>query len=93
LLRAELPCIFEHSGRDDEDAVDDLLPLVAGEQVNAELNLSCCAAVHQSFDVKGFGRRGALVPASGSLGPTRRDIDAPLIAGSILLGAGWDLVG
>jgi hypothetical protein len=58
LLRAELPCIFEHSGRDDEDAVDDLLPLVAGEQVNAELNLSCCAAVHQSFDVKGFGRPG-----------------------------------
>lgn len=38
-------------------------------------------------------RRGAPVLASRSLWHTRRDIDAPLIAGSILFGVGWGLVG
>ena len=38
-------------------------------------------------------RRGAPLLSSQSLWPTRADIDAPLIAGSILFGAGWGLVG
>jgi hypothetical protein len=38
-------------------------------------------------------RRGTPVLTSQSLWPTRRDIDAPLVAGSILFGAGWGLVG
>jgi hypothetical protein len=33
------------------------------------------------------------VLGSQNLWPTRRDIDAPLVAGSILFGAGWGLVG
>jgi uncharacterized protein len=38
-------------------------------------------------------RRGTPVLTSQSLWPTRWDIDAPLVAGSILFGAGWGLVG
>jgi hypothetical protein len=38
-------------------------------------------------------RRGAPLLAAQSLWPTRADIDAPLVAGSILFGAGWGLVG
>ncbi len=38
-------------------------------------------------------RRRAPLLASQSLWPTRADIDAPLVAGSILFGAGWGLVG
>ncbi len=38
-------------------------------------------------------RRAAPVLTSHNLWPTRRDIDAPLVAGSILFGAGWGLVG
>lgn len=38
-------------------------------------------------------RRGAPVLASQSLWPTRSDIDAPLVTGSVLFGIGWGLVG
>jgi uncharacterized protein len=38
-------------------------------------------------------RRGAPLLASKSLWPTRAEIDTPLVAGSILFGAGWGLVG
>src|SRR3954447_1467416 len=38
-------------------------------------------------------RRGAPLFASGYLLPTRRDIDAPLVAGAVLFGVGWGLVG
>jgi hypothetical protein len=38
-------------------------------------------------------RRGAPVCATGFAVPTRRDIDAPLIAGALLFGAGWGLAG
>ncbi len=38
-------------------------------------------------------RRGAPLLASQSLWPTRADIDAPLVVGSILFGVGWGLVG
>ena len=38
-------------------------------------------------------RRGAPLFAPGYLWPTRRDIDAPLVAGAILFGVGWGLVG
>jgi uncharacterized protein len=37
--------------------------------------------------------RGAPLLASQSLWPTRTDIDAPLVTGSILFGIGWGLVG
>jgi uncharacterized protein len=37
--------------------------------------------------------RGPPLLASQSLWPTRAEIDAPLVAGSILFGAGWGLVG
>ena len=38
-------------------------------------------------------RRGAPVFAAQSLWPTRKDIDAPLVAGAALFGIGWGLVG
>ena len=38
-------------------------------------------------------RRGAPVYAAQSLWPTRKDIDAPLVAGAVLFGIGWGLVG
>lgn len=38
-------------------------------------------------------RRGAPVFAAQSLWPTRKDIDAPLVAGAVLFGIGWGLVG
>ena len=38
-------------------------------------------------------RRSAPILASQSLWPTRTDIDAPLVAGSILFGIGWGIVG
>jgi hypothetical protein len=38
-------------------------------------------------------RRAAPVLASQTLWPARRSIDAPLVAGSILFGIGWGLVG
>jgi uncharacterized membrane protein YedE/YeeE len=38
-------------------------------------------------------RRGAPVFAAQSLWPTRKDIDAPLVAGTALFGIGWGLVG
>ncbi len=38
-------------------------------------------------------RRAAPVLTSQNLWPARRDMDAPLVAGSILFGAGWGLVG
>jgi uncharacterized membrane protein YedE/YeeE len=38
-------------------------------------------------------RRGAPILASQSQWPTRRDIDASLVTGSILFGVGWGLVG
>jgi uncharacterized protein len=38
-------------------------------------------------------RRGAPLLASQSWWPTRAGIDAPLVAGSMLFGAGWGLVG
>ena len=38
-------------------------------------------------------RRGAPVFATQSLWPTRKDIDAPLVAGAVLFGIGWGLVG
>ena len=38
-------------------------------------------------------RRGAPLLASQSWWPTRAGIDGPLVAGSILFGAGWGLVG
>jgi uncharacterized protein len=37
--------------------------------------------------------RGSPLLASQSLWPTRAEIDAPLVVGSILFGAGWGLVG
>ena len=38
-------------------------------------------------------RRGAPVFATQSLWPTRKDIDTPLVAGAVLFGIGWGLVG
>jgi uncharacterized protein len=38
-------------------------------------------------------RRPKPVLAAESLWPTRRDIDRPLVIGSVLFGAGWGLVG
>lgn len=38
-------------------------------------------------------RRGAPLLAPRNLWPTRRDIDAPLIAGAALFGIGWGMVG
>ncbi len=38
-------------------------------------------------------RRGAPVFSAQSLWPTRKDIDAPLVAGAVLFGIGWGLVG
>jgi uncharacterized membrane protein YedE/YeeE len=38
-------------------------------------------------------RRGAPLYAAQHLWPTRRDIDRPLVIGSVLFGAGWGLVG
>jgi uncharacterized membrane protein YedE/YeeE len=38
-------------------------------------------------------RRGAPVYAARHLWPTRTDIDRPLVAGAVLFGAGWGLVG
>lgn len=38
-------------------------------------------------------RRGAPVFAARSLWPTRKDIDTPLVIGSVLFGIGWGLVG
>jgi len=38
-------------------------------------------------------QRGAPLLAPASLWPTRKDIDAPLLAGSALFGIGWGLVG
>jgi len=38
-------------------------------------------------------RRGAPLLASSFQWPTRRDIDAPLVAGAVLFGIGWGLVG
>ncbi|CAN5206018.1 hypothetical protein BH10PSE11_BH10PSE11_15550 [soil metagenome] len=38
-------------------------------------------------------RRGAPLFATQSLWPTRKDIDAPLVAGAVLFGIGWGLVG
>jgi uncharacterized membrane protein YedE/YeeE len=38
-------------------------------------------------------RRGAPLLAPRLLIPTRRDIDAPLLAGAVLFGVGWGLVG
>lgn len=38
-------------------------------------------------------RRGAPMFAAQSLWPTRKDIDTPLIAGAVLFGIGWGLVG
>lgn len=38
-------------------------------------------------------RRTAPILATHSLWPTRTDIDAPLVSGSILFGTGWGLVG
>jgi uncharacterized membrane protein YedE/YeeE len=38
-------------------------------------------------------RRAAPVLAAQQLWPTRKDIDAPLVAGSALFGLGWGLVG
>src|SRR5438132_377181 len=38
-------------------------------------------------------RRTAPIFAPESLWPTRRDIDAPLVAGAVLFGVGWGLVG
>ena len=38
-------------------------------------------------------RRGAPVFATQSLWPTRNDIDTPLVAGAVLFGIGWGLVG
>ena len=38
-------------------------------------------------------RRTAPLFAPGFLWPTRRDIDPPLVAGAVLFGVGWGLVG
>ena len=38
-------------------------------------------------------RRGAPVFAPGHLWPARSDIDTPLVAGAVLFGLGWGLVG
>jgi hypothetical protein len=38
-------------------------------------------------------QRGAPLYASQSFWPTRTDIDVPLIAGSVMFGLGWGLVG
>jgi uncharacterized membrane protein YedE/YeeE len=38
-------------------------------------------------------RRGVPVLATSLQWPTRKDIDAPLVAGAILFGIGWGLVG
>ena len=38
-------------------------------------------------------RRGAPVLAAAYYWPTRSDIDAPLVAGAVLFGIGWGLVG
>ncbi|MBU6464501.1 MAG: YeeE/YedE family protein [Bradyrhizobium sp.] len=38
-------------------------------------------------------RRGAPVFASSNLWPARSDIDMPLVAGAVLFGLGWGLVG
>jgi len=38
-------------------------------------------------------RRGAPMFAAQSLWPTRKDIDTPLVIGSVLFGIGWGLVG
>jgi uncharacterized protein len=38
-------------------------------------------------------RRSAPILASESRWPTRTDIDAPLVSGSILFGVGWGMVG
>lgn len=38
-------------------------------------------------------RRGAPVFAPGHLWPARSDIDTPLVAGAVLFGVGWGLVG
>ncbi|MBM3528231.1 MAG: YeeE/YedE family protein [Alphaproteobacteria bacterium] len=39
------------------------------------------------------GKRTQPMLAPGHLWPTRRDIDRPLIAGAVLFGIGWGLVG
>src|ERR1700753_911614 len=38
-------------------------------------------------------RRGSPVPAAKYRWPTRNDLDAPLVAGAVLFGIGWGLVG
>jgi len=38
-------------------------------------------------------RRGTPMFAARSLWPTRKDIDTPLVAGAVLFGVGWGLVG
>lgn len=38
-------------------------------------------------------RRGAPILASQHLWPTRNDIDRPLVAGAVIFGTGWGLVG
>ena len=80
------------SGMTDPDKVLGFLDIFGPWDATLAFVMAGAVAVSAS----GFAlarRRGAPLLAPRFQWPTRRDIDAPLVAGAVLFGVGWGLVG
>jgi uncharacterized membrane protein YedE/YeeE len=84
------------SGMTDTAKVLGFLDVLAIRQGNWDPTLVVVMAAALAVSAPGFWlarRRGRPVLAATMTWPSRTDIDRPLIAGAVLFGAGWGLVG
>jgi len=84
------------SGMTDTTRVLGFLDILAAPKGGWDPTLAIVMAAALAFSLPGFWlakRRGRPILADAAAWPSRTDIDLRLIAGAVLFGAGWGLVG